>query len=139
MALSPRAERALAALCYLGALRVPVVSWFLPGLALTLPSGLIFTGIAWLYGRRRSPFLLHHAREGLKWSVQANLLAAMVSLLSMAFHFAWEQTGIHLLSQLWHWCAVGLRWLGGLVSVLTLYSMFKAARGSTADAFTTVR
>jgi chromate transport protein ChrA len=126
--------RAVAVLCYLGAIRVPVVALVVPEWALTIPSGLLVAGLAWAYGAKRSPFLLHHAREGLKWSVQANLLLAAISLLSMGLHALWSQTGGAVIHSLWHLAADLFWWAGILVSILTLFVMYKAAQGETGDA-----
>jgi len=129
-------ERALAALCYLGALRVPVVALVLPQLAFTVPSGLVLAGAAWAYGRKRSPFLYHHGREGFKWALQANLLLAAFAVLSKGLYSIWYYTGLASVNALWHFSATGFRWAGVLVSIITLFVMLKAARGSTADALT---
>jgi hypothetical protein len=129
-------QRLVAVMCYLGALRVPLVAFVLPGWALTIPSGLIVAGAAWAYGRKRSPFLLHHGREGFRWAIQANLLLAALSLLSMGLHYGWQHWDIALLGSLWQLGATLFRWAGLLVSIMTLLVMLKAARGQTGDAFT---
>ncbi|HWI64947.1 MAG TPA: hypothetical protein VNT75_24220 [Symbiobacteriaceae bacterium] len=129
-------ERAVAALCYLGALRVPVVALFLPGWAYTLPSGLLLALAAWAYGRKRSPFLLHHGREGIKWAIQANLLMAAFSLLSQGLYYVWYLSGLPAANALWHFSGTAFRWAGVLVSIITLFVMVKAARGQTSDALT---
>jgi hypothetical protein len=121
-------------LCYLGALRVPLVALLLPEWAFTVPSGLLIAGTAWAYGRKRSPFLLHHGREGTKWALQANLLLAAMALLAKGLYYAWFYSGLTAANALWHFSATLFRWSGVLVSILTLFVMAKAARGQTADA-----
>lgn len=123
-------------LCYLGAMRVPLVALVLPEWAFTVPSGLLIAMLAWWYSRGRSPFLYHHAREGVKWAVQANLIIVGLSLLAMALYAAWFHTGLTLFNSLWHLSATVFRWSGVLVSVLTLFTMIKAAKGLTSDALT---
>lgn len=130
-------ERVAAALCYAGALRVPVVALMLPEWAFTVPSGLLIAGLVWAYGRKRSPFLLHHGREGVKWALQANLLLAAIALLARGLFYVWSYTGWTVLDTLWHFSATGFRWAGVLTSIITLFVMVKAARGQTADALTT--
>jgi hypothetical protein len=132
-------ERILALLCYLGALRVPLVALVLPEWAFTLPSGLLIAAGVWVYGRRRSKFLKHHAREGVVWAVQANLLLAALTLLSKGFYYAWYYSGLAPANVLWHFSATLSRWAGVLVSILTLFVMAKAARGQTGDALTVSR
>lgn len=132
-------ERVLAALCYLGALRVPVVALMLPEWAFTVPSGLLIAGLVWIYGRKRSPFLLHHGREGVKWALQANLLLAAIALLARGLYFGWQYFGWSAMNTLWHFSATGFRWAGVLTSVITLFVMVKAARGQTGDALMTSR
>jgi hypothetical protein len=127
--------RLLAALCYLGALRVPVAALAMPEWSLSVPAGLAVAGMAWCLGRRLSPFLLHHAREGLRWSIQANLLLAALALLSMLFHQLREQLGWSWGERLWHLAALVVQWTGVLVSILTLLVMSRALRGSTEDPF----
>lgn len=129
-------ERAVAALCYLGALRVTVVALVLPEWAFTIPTGLLIAGAAWAYGRKHSPFLLHHGREGVKWAVQANLLLIALALLAKGLYYVWFYSGLTAVNALWHFSATGFRWAGVLVSVLTLFVMLKAARGQTDDALT---
>ncbi|HYF92108.1 MAG TPA: hypothetical protein VD969_07660 [Symbiobacteriaceae bacterium] len=129
-------ERAVAALCYLGAIRVTVVALVLPEWAFTIPSGILIAAMAWAYGRKRSPFLLHHGREGLKWAVQANLLLVALALLSKGLYYGWFYSGFPAMGGLWHFSATGFRWAGVLVSVITVFVMLKAARGETADALT---
>lgn len=129
-------ERTIAVLCYLSALRVPLIALMLPEWAFTLPSGLLIAGAAWLYGRRRSPYLVHHAREGFRWAVQANLLLAAVAVIAKLFYYGWIYSGASAFDVLWHFSATVFRWAGVLVSVLTLFVMYKAARGSTNDALT---
>jgi hypothetical protein len=129
-------ERVIAALCYLGALRVPVVALLLPEWAFTVPSGLIVAGLAWAYGRRRSPFLLHHGREGFKWSLQANLLLAAIAVLARGLYYGWYYSGLPAVNAVWHFSATGFRWAGVLVSIMTLFVMVRATRGQTADALT---
>jgi len=132
-------ERTIAILCYLSALRVPLIALVLPEWAFTLPSGLLVAGGAWLYGRRHSDFLLHHAREGFRWAVQANLLLAAVAITAKLFYYGWVYTEVSSLNALWHFTATVFRWAGVLVSILTLFVMYKAARGSTVDALTAGR
>lgn len=131
-------ERAVAALCYLGALRVPLVALMVPEWAFTVPSGLLVAAGAWAYGRKRSPFLAHHGREGFWWAVQSNLVVVGIALLSKLIYYGWYYSGIVAVNTLWHFSAVAFRWAGVLVSVLTLFVMFKALRGSTGDALTAV-
>lgn len=132
-------ERAVAVLCYLGAMRVPLVALVLPEWAFTVPSGLLIAALAWVYGRRRSPFLLHHGREGMKWALQANLLLAAFALVSKGIYWAWFYSGWPWTNTLWHFSATGIRWAGVLVSILTAFVMLKAARGETSDALTVTR
>lgn len=132
-------ERTIALCCYLGALRVPVVALVLPEWAFTLPSGLLAAGAAWAYGRRRSPFLRYHGREGFRWTLQANLLVAGIALLGKALYYGWFYSGLPALNWLWHFSATGFRWTGALISVLTLVAMYKAARGDTSDALAQAR
>lgn len=127
-------ERVAAVLCYLGAMRVPIVALVIPEWAFTVPTGLLFAGLAWAYGAQRSPFLLHHGREGVKWAVQANLLLVLLSLLAKGLYYLWFYTGITATNTLWHFSAMVFRWTGVLVSVLTLLIMFKARRGLVCDA-----
>lgn len=129
-------ERVLAVLCYLGAMRIPAVALVVPEWAFTLPSGLLVAAGVWLFGRRRSPFLSHHAREGLKLALQANLLLAVLSLLAKGFYYAWFYSGLAPFNALWHIGGTMFRWTGVLVTVLTLAVMVKAARGETSDALT---
>jgi hypothetical protein len=124
----------VALLCYLGALRVPIVALLLPGWAFTVPSGLVIAGAAWAYGRKRSPFLRHHGREGFKWALQANLVLAGLALLAKGLYLLWFYSGATAANALWHFSASTFRWAGLLVTVLTVYVMVKAARGSTGDA-----
>lgn len=132
-------ERAAAVLCYLGAMRVPLVALVLPEWAFTIPSGLVVAGLCWLYGRRRSPFLLHHAREGFRWALQANLVLAGITLLSKALYWGWFYSGWTWVNGLWHFGATGIRWAGVLITILTVFVMRKAARGETGDALTVSR
>lgn len=127
-------ERFVAALCYLGALRVPLVALMLPGWAFTVPSGLLVAAGAWAYGRKHSPFLRHHGREGFQWALQANLVIAAGALLSKALYYGWYYSGLSPFNALWHFSAAAFRWAGVLVSILTLFVMYKAARGETSDA-----
>lgn len=129
-------QRLVAVLCYLGALRVPLVAFLLPGWALTVPSGLVVSGVAWAYGHKRSPFLRHHGREGFRWAIHANLLLAALSLIAMALHYGWQHWEIAILGSLWQLSATLFRWAGLLVSIITLFVMYKAARGQTSDALT---
>jgi hypothetical protein len=125
----------MAVLCYLGALRVPVVAFMLPGWAFTLPTGLLSAGAVWLYGRRRNrPFLCYHGREGFRWALEANLLLAAIALLARGWYALWQVTGLDLFDGLWHFSATGFRWAGALVSIITAVVMYKAARGQTGDA-----
>lgn len=126
-------ERTVAVLCYLGAMRVPVVALMLPEWAFTIPSGLLVAGGAWAYGRRRSPFLLHHARQGLTWSLQANLMLAAVSLVSKGFYYLSLYTDWGGASALWQGTAAAFRWAGLLLSILTVFVVRKAALGQTGD------
>lgn len=132
-------ERAWAVFCYLGALRVPVVALILPEWAFTVPSGLLVAGAAWGYGRKHSPFLLHHAREGFRWSLQSNLLLAALALVSKLFWHLHLWSDVALFDRVWHFGATIFRWAGILVSILTLFVMYKAARGDTGDALTVSR
>lgn len=127
-------QRTVAVLCYLGAMRVPVVALLLPEWAYTIPSGLLVAGGAWLYGRRRSPFLLHHARQGLLWSLQANLLLAAISVAAKGLFHVWRYTGWSGANTLWHGTAALFQWSGLLVTVLTVVIMRKAFLGQTGDA-----
>lgn len=130
-------ERFAAVLCYVGALRALVVALLLPGWAFAIPlTGLLLTGAIWLYARRRSAFLRHHAREGVRWCIQANLLLAGVALLSKGFYYGYRWTDLELFYGLWHFGATVARWAGGLISVITGFVMYKAARGGTGDALT---
>lgn len=126
-------ERVAGALCYVGALRVVLVALLLPGWAFTLPTGLLTAGGAWLYGRKRSPFLLHHGREGFRWTLQANLILAAISLLAMALYRGWEEWELLPLHSLWIGMAMVARWVGALLGLVTLLIMGKAARGQTGD------
>ena len=128
--------RTVAVLCYIGALRVPLVAWVAPEWAFTIPSGAVVAALAWAYGRKRSNFLLHHAREGVRWSLQSNLVLAAMALISKGWYYASRYTGLSAFDGLWHFTAVAVRWAGGLVTVLTLFVMIKAARGQTGDALT---
>lgn len=128
-------HRTTAALCYAGALRVPVVALVLPEWAFTIPSGLLIAGLAWWYGKRHSPFLLHHAREGFRWSLQANLLLAGLALFSMLCHFIWIRWDTHGAYLLWNLMATVVQWAGVLISILTLLVMAGALRGHTGDPF----
>lgn len=127
-------ERFVALLCYTGTMRVPIVALMLPGWAFTVPSGLVIAGLAWSYGRKRSPFLLHHGREGFKWALQANLVLAALALLSKGLYYLWYYSGLGLANGLWHFSASIFRWAGLLVTILTAFVAFKAARGSVGDA-----
>lgn len=129
-------ERTVAVLCYLGALRVPLVALVLPEWAFTLPSGLLIAAAAYLYGRKRSAFLCHHGREGLKWALQSNLLLVGLALLTKLCYYAWFYSGLIAANSIWHFGATGFRWAGILVSILTGFIMYKAARGQTTDALT---
>ncbi|HLN64804.1 MAG TPA: hypothetical protein VK464_25040 [Symbiobacteriaceae bacterium] len=129
-------ERLLAVLCYLGALRVPVVALAMPEWAYTVPSGLLIAGAVWAYGRRYSPFLLFHGREGFKWALQTNLLLAGLALLSQGLYYLWFYSGWVATNGLWHFGAAIFRWAGVLVSIITMFVMLKAARGRTGDALT---
>jgi hypothetical protein len=129
----------LAVLCYIGAMRVPVVALAMPQWAYTVPSGLLVAALVWAYGRKRSPFLQHHGWEGLKWALQANLLLVLLSLLAQGLYYGWYFTGWVPANSLWHFGAALFRWTGALVTILTGFVMFKAAQGSTADALTVTR
>lgn len=126
-------ERLMALFCYLGALRVPVVAFVIPDWVFTLPSGLLVAGAVWLYSRRRSPFLAHHAREGLVWALQTNLLLLAVAVAAKLLYLSWFHTGLPVVNELWHITATIFRWTGVLVSLLTLFVMTKAAKGQTGD------
>jgi len=132
-------ERTIAVLCYVGALRVPLVALVLPEWAFTIPTGLLFAGLAWAYGRKRSPFLLHHGGAGFAWALQTNLLLAAGALVSKGLYYAWFYTGLYPLNWLWHFSGTGVRWAGALVSVITGLVMWKALRGDTTDALTVSR
>ncbi len=122
-------------LCYVGALRALVVGLLHPGWAFALPAtGVLLAGGAWLYGRKRSPFLVHHGREGLRWCIQTSLLLAAVALLSKCLYYGWVWTGFEPFYGLWHFAATIARWSGGLVSIITFFVMYKAAKGGTGDA-----
>ncbi|MGE5673414.1 MAG: hypothetical protein ACM3XM_05955 [Mycobacterium leprae] len=127
-------ERLVALLCYVGALRVPLVALVLPQWAFTLPSGILIALLAWGYGYKRSPFLRHHGREGLKWGLEANAILAVLALLSKLFYYGWEYSGLALINTLWHFTATIAQWAGFLATLLTLFVMLKAARGETGDA-----
>lgn len=126
--------RLFAMACYLGALRVPMVALVLPEWAFTIPSGLLVTGAAWLYGRRRSPFLSQHARAGFRWSLQSNLLLAGIALVARALHWGWRTLGWDGFHSLWYASATLFRWAGLLVTLVTLTVMIRAARGQVGDA-----
>lgn len=126
-------ERTLAVLCYLGAMRVPIVALVVPDWVFTVPSGLLVAAGLWVYSRRRSPFIHHHARAGLIWAVQANGLLLAIALVAKLFYYAWYLTGIPVLNELWHGTADAFRWTGVLVTLLTLIVMVKAAKGQTGD------
>ncbi|MFZ5828013.1 MAG: hypothetical protein ACOY94_27220 [Bacillota bacterium] len=126
-------ERVAAVLCYTGAMRVPVVALVVPDWVFTVPSGLLVAAALWLYSRKRSPFVHHHARAGLVWAVQANGLLLILALVAKLFYFLWFRTGIPALNQIWHGTAEGFRWIGLLVTLLTLVVMVKAAKGQTGD------
>lgn len=128
-------RRIVAALCYMGALRVPVTALLLPEWAFTLPSGLLIGAGAWWYGRQRSPFLRHHAREGLRWSLLANLLMAALAALSALLHLLGARYALTASLWAWHLMAVVVRWAGVLVSILTLLAMARAVRGQTGHPF----
>lgn len=128
-------ERVAGVLCYVGALRALVVALVLPGWAFAIPvTGMLLAGGCYLYGRKRSPFLLHHAREGLRWMIQANLVLAGVALISKGFYYAWFYTGTDAFGSLWHFAATVARWAGGLISIITFFVGYKAGRGGTGDA-----
>lgn len=126
-------ERAAAVLCYTGAMRVPIVALVVPDWVFTVPSGLLLGALLWLYSRHRSPFIHCHARAGLLWAVQANVLLLSVALLSKLTYAVWFRTGMPLLNQVWHGTAGLFRWSGVLVTLLTVIVMVKAARGQTGD------
>lgn len=128
-------RRITAALCYTGALRVPITALLLPGWAFTVPSGLLVSMAAWWYGRRRSPFLLHHAREGLRWSVQANLLMAGLAVISALLHLMGARYSLPYALWAWGLMATVVRWTGVLVSILTIMAMIRAIRGKTGHPF----
>jgi len=123
----------MAVLCYLGAIRVPVVALVVPDWVFTVPMGLLVAGALWFYSRRRSPFLFHHARAGLVWAVQTNGLLLLIALLAKFFYALWFRTGVPLLNQTWHLTADLFRWAGILVALLTLLVMARAAKGQTGD------
>lgn len=127
-------QRLFATACYLGALRVPLVALVLPEWAFTVPSGLLVTGAAWLYGRRRSPFLFQHARDGFRWSLQSNLLLAAIAVLARSLHWGWQAYGWAGFHSLWYASATLFRWAGLLVTLVTLVVMIRAARGQVGDA-----
>jgi hypothetical protein len=120
-------------LCYLGAMRVPIVALVVPDWVFTVPSGLLVGAALWLYSRRRSPFIRHHARYGLLWAVQANGLLLLIALVAKLFYFLWFRSGLPLVNELWHASADAFRWTGVLVTLLTVIVMFKAAKGQTGD------
>lgn len=126
-------------LCYLGAIRVPLVALVLPEWAFTVPSGLAVALGAWAYGRKRSAFLLHHGREGFWWAAQSNLVLVGLALLSKGLYYAWFYSGLTAANSLWHFSAAIFRWAGVLVSILTLFVMYKAMRGDTSDPLTVSR
>lgn len=126
-------ERVAAVLCYLGAMRVPIVALVIPDWVFTVPSGLLVAAGLWLYSRRRSPFVHHHARAGLIWALQTNGLLLVIALVAKLFYFAWFRTGIPVLNEFWRGTAEGFRWTGLLVTLLSLIVMVKAARGQTGD------
>lgn len=123
----------MAVLCYLGAIRVPVVALIVPDWVFTVPTGLLVAGGIWLYSRRRSAFCYHHARAGLTWAVQTNGLLLLIALAAKLLYALWFRTGIPLLNQTWHLAADLFRWTGILVALLTLLVMLRAARGQTGD------
>lgn len=126
-------ERVGAVLCYTGAMRVPIVALVVPDWVFTVPSGLLVAAALWLYSRKRSPFIHHHARAGLLWAVQANGLLLLIALVAKLWYILWFQTGLPLFNTLWHGSADGFRWTGLLVTLLTLVVMVKAAKGQTGD------
>ncbi|MFZ5813798.1 MAG: hypothetical protein ACOY93_00665 [Bacillota bacterium] len=126
-------ERVAALLCYTGAMRVPLVALVVPDWVFTVPSGLLIAATLWLYSRKRSPFLHHHARAGLVWAVQANGLLLLIALVAKLFYLLWFRTGLPALNQIWHFTADAFRWSGLLVTLLTVVVMVKAAKGQTGD------
>lgn len=126
-------ERIAAVLCYLGAMRVPIVALVVPDWVFTVPSGLLVAGALWLISRKRSPFIHHHARAGLTWAVQANGLLLVIALIAKGFYLAWFATGLPAVNELWHFTAGLFRWAGLLVTLLTVLVMVKAAKGQTGD------
>lgn len=133
LALPRPLERVAAVLCYLGAMRIPIIALVVPDWVFTVPSGLLIAAALWLISRRRSPFLHQHAHAGLVWALQANGLLLGIALLGKLFYFAWFQTGMPVINQLWHGSATIFRWTGLLVSLLTAVAMLKAAKGQTGD------
>ncbi len=126
-------ERIAAVLCYLGAMRVPIVALVVPDWVFTVPSGLLVAGVLWLISRGRSPFIHHHARAGLAWALQANGLLLVIALIAKGLYLAWFATGLPAVNELWHFTAGLFRWAGLLVTLLTLLVMVKAAKGQTGD------
>lgn len=129
------AIRICAALCYLAALRVLVTGLLMPQWAFAVPSLFLINLAFWWYGRRRSPFLLHHARTGFRWSLQANLLMAALAALSALFHLVGARWAFPYALTAWHLMATVVRWAGVLVAILTALAMARALRGQTADPF----
>lgn len=125
--------RILAVLAYAGALRLPTSAWVLPDWLYTLPWGLLLAAGLWAWARRRSPFLAHHGRAGLLWTLQVSGLLLAVSLLAELCYAAWFHTGVPLVNRAWHLTADLYRWSCLLSSLLTLLAMYRAARGQTGD------
>lgn len=125
--------RLAAVLCYLGAMRIPIVALVVPDWVFTVPSGLVIGVALWLISRRRSPFLHQHAQAGLLWALQANGLLLGIALFGKLCYYGWFRTGIPLINQLWHGSATVFRWTGLLITLITLVAMWKAAKGQTGD------
>jgi chromate transport protein ChrA len=133
---TPNAALRLAALlCYVGALRVPIIALLLPEWAFTLPTGLLVAVAIWAYSRNRSTFLQHHAQAGIKWAVLANLIMTVLALVSKGLYYGWYRSGLMPFNSLWHLGATVFRWTGLLLSVLTVSLVVKAVRGQTKDLF----
>ncbi|MBP2018631.1 hypothetical protein J2Z79_002046 [Symbiobacterium terraclitae] len=126
-------RRILAVLAYAGALRLPVAAWLLPDWLYTLPWGLLLAGGLWAWARGRSPFLAHHGRAGLLWTLQVSGLLLAISLVADLWYAAWFHTGVPLLNRAWHLTSDLYRWASFLSSLLTVLAMYRAAKGQTGD------
>jgi hypothetical protein len=126
-------ERVLGALCYLGAIRIPQ-HWIIFPDWWSLPAGLSLIVIVWVIGQG-SPFLRHHARWGLIWTLIAHGVLFTISLFSAIFYYAGKGTGIGFFLGVWNLIATFYWWGLLVIFFLSVWAASKALQGKTDDLF----